>query len=268
MKTALVLVIENSKTNLGAGISWKSDEFQMSNEPLEEEVMGCIESWKHFQPTIPIYVVCPSNRPPEQTTIDKIEDVGATYIHPELSESFTFTCGYLNVPLALSWFEQNYDYDILIHTDLDMKLIREPREHLFELLHDQDARVGILTPEEMKDVHIGEYEVHHETCFIVGRNGFYTDWWDETKKLCGEYDPKWERYAELEEFAVDVLWKKSHEIVSEIYYQIGERYPVSDIPDEMLDNICFFHSHVYESAEPLAKYKVRLWKYETKKNTT
>ena len=268
MNTALVLVIENSKTNLGAGIHWNSDEFQATNEPLEEEVMGCIESWGKFHPTIPIYVICPSNRPPEVNTIKKIEESGATYIHRELPESLTLSCGYLNVPLALSWFEQEYDYDIIVHTDLDMKLIKKPREHLFELLHEEDARVGILTPEEMKDVHIGKYEVHHESCFIVARNGFYSDWWEETKRLCNQYDPEWERYSEMEEFAIDVMWKCSHEIVSEEYYQIGYRYPVDDVPDGMLCNVCFSHRHPYESERSLADYIVRVWKYDTKKNTT
>lgn len=268
MKTALILIIENSKTNLGAGIHWNSEEFQSTNEPLEEEVVGCIESWNRFDATIPIFVICPSNRPPESSTITHIESLGATYIHEELPESITLTCGYLNVPLAMSWFEQKYDYDVLIHTDLDMKLIRKPREGLFVLPDDVDARVGILTPEEMKDIHIGEYDIHHETCFMVAKRGFYEAWWDTTKHLCSQYDPEWERYAELEEFAVDIMGVNTYNIESEIYYQVGERYPVSDIPDNMLGNVCFSHRHPYESEKSLAQYIVRSWKYETKKNTT
>ncbi len=266
MKKCLVLVVENSNTNIGAGSYWKNDEYKSDNEPLEEESIKCITSWYSNGPDIPIYIICPSNKQPREQTIETYNDLGCIYIHKYLPETDDFTCGYWNVPIALSWFEKEYDYDVIIHIDLDMYMFREPRPDIFDLDDGVDARIGILSQNEMKDIHIGDYEQHHETNFMVARNGFYTDWWEKVKELSDQYDHTWERYADIEEFAVDVMSLETHNIEPERDYQIGPRYPLDDIPDHMLDNVIFIHRHLYESEGELPKYGIRLWRYnKTKK---
>lgn len=252
MRKALVLVIENSETNLGAGSAYRNAEDKASSEPLEEEAIRCIKGWqKCVKEDIDIFVVCPSKRLPRNKTVKAIKKLGVRYIETFLPETEDFTCGYWNVPLVMSWFERKFDYDIIIHIDLDMCMFRHPRPDMFRLDEGIDARVGILSDNEMKDVHIGEFQTHHETCFMVARHGFYTDWWELVKELSTDYDPEWDRYAELEEFAIDVMWRDTHAIEPEKCFQIGTRYPVADIPDYMLYNVIFIHAHLYEDCNEM-----------------
>jgi hypothetical protein len=257
MRKALVLVLENSETNLGAGTAYRNEEFKAKHEPLEEEVIRCLDGWnkcmEYSEEDIDIFVVCPSKRLPRNKTVKAIKERGARYIETFLPETENFTCGYWNVPLAMSWFEKKFDYDIIIHIDLDMTMFRIPRPDMFRLDEGLDARVGILTDNEMKDVHIGQFIQHHETNFMVARRGFYTDWWEKTKELSTQYDPEWECYAELEEFAIDLMWDSTHAIEPEKNYQIGLRYPVSDINDNDLWNVTFIHAHPYEDTTEMWK---------------
>lgn len=268
MKKCLVLIIENSETNLGAGEAYANAEEKAKSEPLEEEVIRCLDGWnKCIQEEIDVYVVCPSKRVPTDDTISAIESRGARYIETLLPETEDFTCGYWNVPVAMAWFERRFAYDLYIHIDLDMTMWRHPRPDMFKLDEGLDARVGILSDEEMKDVHIGKYIQHHETNFMVARRGFYTDWWEKVQELSKQYDPEWERYAELEEFAIDLMWDNTHAIEPETHYQIGLRYPVSDIPDRWLWNVTFIHAHPYEDTTEMWKEWLRRYvQHETFKN--
>ena len=253
MNKALVLVLENSETNLGAGEAYCNAEEKSKSEPLEEEVISCIKGFqKCVDEPIDIYVICPSKRLPKNETVNAIRELGVEYIETFLPETEDFTCRYWNVPVAMSWFEKTFDYDIIIHIDLDMTMFRIPRPDFFSLDEGLDARVGILSDDEMKDVHIGQFIQHHETNLMVARRGFYTDWWEKVKELSEQYDSEWDRYAELEEFAVDLMWNNTHAIEPEEHYQIGLRYPVADIPDQMLYNVVFIHAHPYE-------YNTKMW---------
>jgi hypothetical protein len=247
VKKALVLIVEHSDTNLGAGKAYSNAEEKAKSEPLEEEVIRCIKSFqKCVKEEIDIFVICPSKRLPRNKTVKAIKELGVRYMEPFLPETEDFTCGYWNVPVAMSWFEKKFDYDIIIHIDLDMTMFRHPRPDFFSLDEGLDARIGILSDEEMKDVHIGQFIQHHETNLMVARSGFYTDWWEKVKELSEQYDTNWECYAELEEFAIDLMWDSTHAIEPEKHYQIGLRYPVTDIPDRMLYNVYFIHAHPYE----------------------
>jgi hypothetical protein len=266
---AIVLVVENSDTNLGAGTAYQNAEYKATSEPLEEEVIKCIEGLKKcLTEPIDIVVICPSKRLPKKKTVKAIKELGAHYLEPFLPDTEYFTCGYWNVPIAMAWFEKHYDYETIIHIDLDMTMFRMQDNRLFDLDEGLDAKVGILSREEMKDVHIGDYEQHHETNFMVAKCGFYTDWWNKVKELSEQYDPKWERYAELEEFAIDIMWLETHAIEPVEHYQIGLRYPVSDIPDHMLYNVSFVHAHPYEDTTKMWKeYTRRRVEYDSKKNS-
>lgn len=272
MRKALVLVVENSETNIGAGNAYRNEEFKAEHEPLEEEVIRCLDGWnkcmKHLpEEDIEIFVVCPSRKRPKESTIDAIEQRGACYVATFLPETDHFTCGYWNVPLAMSWFENLFDdYDLYIHIDLDMTMFRIPRPDMFSLDEGLDARVGILTDNEMKDYHIGTFIQHHETNFMVARKGFYTDWWNKVKELSEQYDPEWEHYAELEEFAIDIMWDSTHAIEPECNYQIGLRYPVSDIHDNDLWNVTFIHAHPYEDTTEMWKEWLVRYAKEALKN--
>jgi hypothetical protein len=268
MSVALLLVIENSKTNLGAGEHWRNEEYtRPGGEPLEEEAIRCVKSWrKYYSKDVNIYCICPSNRVPQRRTIDQLKEYDVTYIERYFSETENFTCGYWNVPLACAWLEGIVNEDILIHTDLDMKLIKPiPINELLNYGFFVIARVGALPDEDMKDIHIyPDLLYHHESNFIISKREdyFYNSWLEELNKLEKIYtDPTWERYAELEEFAVDNLHRKNG-IESIQYYQVGPRYRAKDIPDDKLDQIYFIHRHPYESNEEYGRYLKKYLKWK------
>lgn len=263
MTYALILVIENSKTNLGAGVHWKNEEYtRPGGEPLEEEAIECVKSWRKYYPNLNIYCICPSRRLPQNKTIDKLKEYNVTYIEKYFKETKNFTCGYWNVPLACDWLESQLNEDILIHTDLDMKLIKPIPDKLF---NSSLTIVGALPDEDRKDIHIyPDILYHHESNFIISKREdcFYNTWLKELRNLETVYTNKtWERYSELEEFAIDSLYKSG--IIKTIqYYQIGPRYKARDIPDDNLDQIYFIHRHPYESNEEYGRYLRRYFKWK------
>lgn len=271
MNAALLLVIENSETNLGAGKAWKNQEYtKPGGEPLEEEAIECVKSWRRYYTDMNIYCICPTKRTPERKTIDQLKEYNVVYIERYFPETEKFTCGYWNVPLACAWLESNLCETEFIHTDLDMKLIRAiPLDSWINSQYDIgsmiSARVGALPDEDRKDVHIyPDLLDHHESNLIISRadSYFYNDWLRELKKLEKIYtDPTWERYAELEEFAIDSMYKDN--MIEPIkYYQVGPRYRAKDIPDDKLDQIYFIHRHPYESNEEYGKYLQRYLKWK------
>jgi len=268
MNTSLILVIENSKTNLGAGKYWENKEYTRDGgEPLEEEAIECVKSWRQYYPKgIDIYCVCPSKRVPERKTIDQLKEYDVTYIEKYFPETEKFTCGYWNVPLVCAWIEPILYNNILIHTDLDMRLINLiPFVELLKYNSLTIARVGALPNEDRKDIHIFQGLAYdYESNFIISRGDdfFYHDWLKELKELEKIHsDPTWHRYAELEEFAIDSLSR--YDCIEPMqYYQVGPRYRAKDIPDEKLDQIYFIHRHPYESNEEYGRYLKRYLKWK------
>ncbi len=151
--------------------------------------------------------------------------------------------------------------------NLDMRLINPIP--IDELLNFRDtlsiARVGALPDEDRKDMHIFQGLLYdYESNFIISylEDYFYHDWLKELKKIEKKHpNPKWHRYAELEEFAIDSL--SMYDYIEPIqYYQVGPRYRAKDIPDEKLDQIYFIHRHPYESNEEYGKYLKRYLKWK------
>ncbi len=266
MSHALILMIESSETNLGAGEHWRNEEYtKPGGEPLEEEAIKCVKAWRKnagkFK-DIPIYCMCPSKRVPKDKTIRKLKEHGVVYIQEHMPITERFSCGYFNVPLGCSWLETTLHEDILIHIDLDMQIIKDPSK-LIEIPIGIDAVIGALPNEDRKDVHIFKSDYHFESNFIVAwRNSdFYFKWYVEFLRLRRSFDKDWERYAEVEEFAIDSIYLSGIKKIKPVqYYQVGSRYRAKDIPEEKLDEVYFFHAHPYEPKDEYDKYMRRLLK--------
>ena len=254
-KTSLFLVLEGNN-NLGEGLG--------QSEPLEEEVISCIIAWRAnagLWKDADIYIICPTRRPPSRRTINELKKLKCIYIEKYFPETEDFTCGYWNVPIACEYLEQIAEYGILIHIDLDMRLIGNIREKFSTLdMNFNVANVGALY--NMKDFKITDCPYNFESNLIIVRKSmyFFREWWYTLQELSKWYKDKnlpAEQWAELEEFAIDKMFLNNFSINPIKHYQVGPRYKAKHIPDEKLDNIVFIHRHPYENNEEYGKYLLR-----------
>ncbi len=244
-KYGLILIAEND-TNSG--------EFNNS-EPLEEELVLCVETWhKHF-PMVDIYVVCPSNKTLPTSTINTLP---IHYYNTDLNTDKQ-PCGYYNIPIGLEWAEQHLPKNVeyFIHIDLDMTTLCD-----FELPHimDDSIYIGRLNDTERKPFHLFKDMLYtFESNFIMTRrdNIFFTEWNRITQNILNLIDSRHIYYTEIEEFAIDYIYKwynKKYNIIDMIDYQIGSRYPLKNINTPK--NVKFHHNHLYESKMEYIKWKL------------
>ena len=263
MNPALITVIENQDTNLGEG-----SKSRIRPPNMEDEALLCFKSWREYAgdfKDIPIYAICPSKRVPHKSTILKMVNLGVTYIGHYLPETDGFTCGYWNVPIACHFLEHELTEDFLIHTDLDMMVVKPLVEELFYCEKDVLAKIGTITKCRTIDPSL---EINFETCFINSwrDNSFYHIWEKELKIAQLEFanegifkDTETFRYSEIEEHVIDIMYKDDKYNIQPIHnYQIGSWYPAEDIPD--ISKVYFHHDHLYEPkrAKALESY-LRRW---------
>lgn len=260
-KIALFTVIEHSEQNIGAGDAWREwDKTNPTSEPLEEEAIKCFTSWRKnagWLKDIDIYCICPSKKYPKKSTISAINTLNVTYIEHYFSETETFDCGYMNVPITGRWFEETYKdkYDHIIHIDLDMTVINPIPIYYF----DYPVIIGALDGiKPWTLIHESKINFNLESCFMISRTDreLYRLWCEEIEILKKYSTIKPEYKAELEEFALDSLyfnmfkswdWKAlTHQ------YQIGERYPIRVKMNPI--RVLFHHNHLYESQDVFKEY--------------
>ena len=271
MDEALVLVIENSDTNIGVGETYDNDEPQRrGKEPLEEESLTCVESWRKnagIFKDIPIYVICPSEKVPKRETISELVSMGCIYIEKYFPETENFTCGYWNVPLACSWFQGHCPYEYIIHIDLDMRVLR-PFDNIKETFLKNPftpAIVGVIPENDKKAFQPFNINYNFETNFIFARrlSNFYSFWWYFTKEIealveNGKMEIPERFHADIEEYAVDYMYWNNWQLSPLKYYQVGHRYREKDIPPQYLEKVYFHHNHPYEPTDEYEKYTKRL----------
>jgi len=259
MKVALATVIESSNDNLGPGAAWKEwDDTNPDCEPLEEEAIRCFTAWRKrggWLADADIYCVCPSHRLPSSETVRELEGLGVTYIEKFFSETDGFDCGYMNVPLACAWLEDQVDADFLVHVDLDMVLMQPLPQHLFNV----SVTVGALCDEEMKPWQLVEVDNNFESCFIIAsrESGFFGRWWYEARTLPRFWSIPEKISAETEEYAIDAMLAKGMSIHPLFHYQVGFRYNPANIPDENIPGVLFHHNHMYESKDNFDEFMRR-----------
>lgn len=257
-KIVLILIIENSLTNNGPGKNWKEhDSSNPNSEPLEEEAIACISSWRnlnHQLNNIQIYCICPTNKPPAIATIKRLLELGVNYIHTPINDLLGADCGYINVPYGCDYIVNNIEADLYLHIDLDMTLISPLSMSFFNNI--EYAAIGRLNDKERKP-HAMSPGPSFESNFIIGTKEFYNDWKHTVHLMRKNNNIPKEYIAELEEFAIDKLANSKN--INEISdYQVGHRYNIDNM--KSLKNIIFHHNHLYEPMDNFEKYIKRILK--------
>ncbi len=241
MNSALVLIVENEH-NCG--------EFNRP-EPLVEELKLCVNSWRKYHSDIPIVAICPSDKGIKS---DLVQALDIEYYQLNIKQNHS--CGYYNIPLGLSWAEDNLKYDYFIHIDLDMILVRPL--NLEELQRDK-IYIGRLNDKEKKPNHLLmniEYTFESNFICLHKEHGFLKRWQEVTVELYKRLDNQQnEFYPEIEEFAIDYIYQNdNYPIVDLVDYQVGARYPLKNINKP--NQVKFHHNHIYEPKEEFIKWKL------------
>lgn len=267
MKNILFLVIEGNSNKGCGGSGGRSQEHY--HRLLEDECELFLSRWysktlnQEFS-EIETYLICSSNNPPSQEFINRIlkRYELIRYVHCPHTVSETFPAGWFNTPLAGKWLEENIDYDLAIHLDLDMILLKKFDSAYLELKDGQIANCAVYHP-DFPDDHesIDGVPKDFVTCFIVSsRQGkFYSRWWEVQYQLQQEYIEKfgdslnpqnedlWWDYCNIEEHAVDKLYHIHKEPIAKIEYcQFGSSQGYGTVKDsiEHLDQLNFLHCHI------------------------
>src|SRR5690554_1624770 len=141
-RCALITVIERN------GKSLNDDRGVVFKQPrlYEDEALLCFESWRKkggWHKDLPIYAFCPTSNTISADTKRELEKLNVVYVEEYRPETESFASGFWNVPLCCMLFEERLDLDVLIHTDLDMNLIRPlPEALVFSVLDKNDAICG------------------------------------------------------------------------------------------------------------------------------
>lgn len=283
MKPCLWLHVEGN-TNKGGGGRGAGQ----PNKNLEEEVIRCVKYWQMYNmEKYPIYALCMTNNPPSMETLTHLAYNGVKFIWDYDPNTDWFPAGWWNTPLAGLWMERNFNYNPLIHLDLDMVLLKP-----YKLPSDwknYDAVIPIYTEKDPDDRQIDpDFMKTFITCYIVSNKGFYRQWYYKMLDLAKiwqykypdlmKYSPDaakhkvskevWWDYCNLEEHAVDVLYHKDDMNIKGLdKAMIGESQGYGNARDatdkEIWNNIYFLHYH-YDPEKP-AGFEEKIKEYITRR---
>lgn len=249
MNVALITVIESDEVNIDS----KNTTFKRL---FEKEAIRCFTHWRKnggVLSNIDIYTVCITKNTISNSTKEKLKELNVTYIESYHPETENFDCGFYNKPLGCKYFEDILEHDFLIHIDLDMYLMTEPK---FEwknscMIYDKKQ---ILS----ERIHLDNSVIDtFNTCFMLMKreDKIFDKWWNKLKSMDLHYKKEKKyyesnyknlEYRKLEELSFDVLSKEIsiHNISNCIF---GETYTkLSDMSVEELEKIYFHHFHIYE----------------------
>lgn len=253
---ALVTTIENNTDN-------KNSKFLGVERKYFDEALKCFESWNKHMPEVKKYTICPTNATLCKDEIKQLEDLNVTYIEKYFPETETFENGFINVALSTAYLENALNEDIIIHTDLDMTLLRPIPKRLLDI-HLYELRCGKYDEESKKC-----QRVDFDTGFTISwrEDRFYNFYWKIIKQLIrGDIKlPEGVLYYDIEEYAMELIDKEYRnfwEVIPVFKYQIGEGYPSIDyFNDDEIKNIYFWHEHlVNDKKEELVKERIKYMK--------
>jgi hypothetical protein len=250
----------------------------IANRPLEEEAIKCFSSWRKMGgkwKDMPIYAICHTNNPPSENTLNEFKNLDVTFVDAYDPISETFPAGWWNVPLSGMWAEDNLNHDFLVHTDLDMVLLKEPDDELMYCSRDNHARCAVYSENFPDDMAISEdYRKLFVTCFITSwsKNKFYTCWYEEMMRLKDKWDKhpvldntqRWWQYCNLEEHAVDVMYYEKEfrvEQVQKCQIGNGNAYDTVDsLTDAEMLRVFFNHDHFHDDCkqQTIKEYIMRM----------
>gem|GEM_PF-1137795 len=256
-KIALITMIESNDLNLNEqrGITFSEKRL------YEDEAILCFENWRKnggWLKDIPIYAYCPTKNRVSEKTIHALKSLNVTYIEKYHEETESFFTGFLNVPFCGMKFEEILSEDILIHTDLDMNLIKPlPEELVLSVSDGSCVRVGQYDDQTAKGQRkLGSnWENPLDTGFIISlrTSHFYRYFYHELMELIkNKGDDRWKAYCHdqplyfLEEYVIDKAYNEKIFPIKPVQkYQIGEGYAkVSTFSDAELEKVYFWHEHI------------------------
>ena len=266
MKKIILFLVIESNNNKGCGGSG-GDLQPHYHKLLAEECELCIKNWTNSFNSlakIEIKLICPNNNPPNINFISKLcnKYTQIEYIHKPYDVADTFPAGWYNVPLAGKVLEETCDYDIAIHIDLDLILVKDFDKKLLEFELDEIAKCAVYDKnytddyEEMLGI-----KKDFVTCFItstkVGK--FYTTWYDIQCKLQSYYENEikptkeqirlWWEYCNCEEHAVDKMYYEYGMNITKIINSLcGKRqgYGSAEYHKKHIQDVLFLHCHINE----------------------
>jgi len=257
MSYALITMIESNENSLN-----EQRGFVFENKRLyEDEAVQCFEAWRQnggWLKDIPIYVYCPTRNVVSEKTKDEFKKLNVTYIEKYHAETEHFFSGFCNVPFCGMIFEEILTEDILIHIDLDMKLIKPLPEDLVNSVKEKKFIIcGQYDDESAKNQRkIGDdWDNPLDTGFLISHRetGFYKYFHEsltEITKTLG--DERWKEKCPdvplyfLEEYVIDKAYNELGYPVRPIQkYQVGEGYAkLESYTDEELQKVYFWHEHI------------------------
>lgn len=270
-KCALITMIERDGKNLNddKGVTFS----QVRN--YEEEALLCFESWRKnagWLKDIAIYTFCPTKNTISEETKIELAKLDVHYIEEYREETENFSSGFWNVPLCGMLFEQRLKEDILIHIDLDMKLVKEiPESLVLQTLAESYVLCGQYDDVSSLDQRkIGkDWANPMDTGFLISprQMNFYKFFYEKLiameaiggderwKKNCNDFP-----FHFLEEYVIDMAYNENEFPIKPIQkYQLGEGYAkISTFTDEELENVYFWHEHIHYDAEEYDKIRQKI----------
>ncbi|WP_408098569.1 hypothetical protein ACJVC5_06550 [Peredibacter sp. HCB2-198] len=257
MSYALITMIESNENciNSQRGITFSHKRL------YEDEAVLCFKSWREnggWLKDIPIYTYCPSRNVVSETTKEEMKKYNVTYIENFLPETDGFFSGFWNVPLCGKIFEETLSEDVLIHIDLDMKLIKPlPQELVDSVLNNDYVICGQYDDESSKSQRkIGnDWKNPLDTGFLISnrKTKFYKFFYEALSEITKtKGDARWKEKCSdwplyfLEEYVIDKAYNEQNYPIRPIQkYQVGEGYAkISTYTDEELRNVYFWHEHI------------------------
>jgi hypothetical protein len=236
-KIALVTTIENNTDN-------KNSKILNIQREYFNEALKCFESWREFYPDIPIYALCITKATLNEEEQQQLKNLNVQYIEKYFPESENFVNGFMNVPKSISWFENVIEEDIIIHTDLDMILLKKLPESLF-ILEENEIKCGkydvIARESQRVDFDTG-FTIHNKS------SKFYGYFWNKIQDVVnGKIKlPDGVLYYDIEEYIMQLIAEEGkYKVTPILKYQLGEGYPsVDTFSDKELENVYFWHEHL------------------------
>ena len=277
MRYALITVIESNDNNLN---KQRSEGNTHKKGLYEDEALVCFKSWRQkagWLKDIEIYAYCPTRNTISENTKRELELLGVNYIENFLEETDTYFSGFWNVPLCCKVLEETIDADILIHTDLDMNVIKPLDKKLVDSVIGGSVVCGqydALAARHQRSMG-DDWDLPLDTGLIISerKQGFFKFFYDvlsEATKTNG--DKRWQDNSEgvpkhyLEEYVIDKAYNEKEFPIRPLkYYQIGEWYTsVDDLTDTELGQVCFWHEHIdydtnaYDKIQEKISYSKRM----------
>jgi hypothetical protein len=227
-----------------------------------DESIKCYESWKRYHPEVKIYAVCPTKATLNKKEQKILKQMDVEYIEEYFPETETFENGFINVALVISWLENKIKEKIIIHTDLDMVLLKELPNKIFNPIFDEKIICGKYDENSRKC-----QRVDYDTGFTIHlRNTkFYNAYWNKIKEILdGKIKlPDGVLYYDIEEYAMQIMAEEGkYNIEPILKYQLGEGYPSIDLlTDNELKDIYFWHEHILnEEKDELIRERIKYFK--------